>query len=283
MLLLQRKNQRRLRAIRGLRSLRQKVRPERATSASARSHSPKREFLLCFLNCERVSGLARSPKASRRTDLAPSAGGSCPCSISMHHTRFADATAELMRSCAVAAAQTMTVSACRGLTLWSDILRPPDRLRVSQLSRPAAANPFEVFWRFSPMRLDAEIRRLAAKQLAAQLHVGPGLVSLYRLGKLALRRLAHVQRLVHLEPSLLVILERSIGIRERLHPAGSGDAGGAARHLAVRLRQLSIGRRARRGADHHARQDTAVASLTTTAALTQMQTMLGMWRAALGA
>jgi len=67
------------------------------------------------------------------------------------HARLADATAELMRSCAVAAAQTLTASACRGLTLWSDMLRaPPSQRAVSRPASTCADNPFEVFWRFSP-------------------------------------------------------------------------------------------------------------------------------------
>jgi hypothetical protein len=67
------------------------------------------------------------------------------------HTRFADATAELMRSCAVAAAQTMAASTCHGLTLWSDMLRIPERRSAPpQAIRTSIANPFEVFWRFTP-------------------------------------------------------------------------------------------------------------------------------------
>jgi hypothetical protein len=67
------------------------------------------------------------------------------------HARLADATAELMRSSAVAAAQTLTASACRGLTLWSDMLRsPPPRRPAARSASGAVANPFEAFWRFSP-------------------------------------------------------------------------------------------------------------------------------------
>ena len=66
------------------------------------------------------------------------------------HTRFADATAELMRSCAVAAAQTMTASAFQGLTLWSDLLRRPEQRPAPQAIRATTTNPFEVFWRFTP-------------------------------------------------------------------------------------------------------------------------------------
>jgi hypothetical protein len=66
------------------------------------------------------------------------------------HARFADATAELMRSCAVAAAQTMTASAFQGLTLWSDLLRRPEQRPAPQAIRATTTNPFEVFWRFTP-------------------------------------------------------------------------------------------------------------------------------------
>lgn len=64
--------------------------------------------------------------------------------------RFADATAELMRSCALAAAQTMAASTCRGLTLWSDMLRSPERRPAPRAIRMSSTNPFEVFWRFTP-------------------------------------------------------------------------------------------------------------------------------------
>jgi hypothetical protein len=64
--------------------------------------------------------------------------------------RLADATAELMRSCALATAQTMTVSACRGLTLWSDMLRAPPRTPAAPAIRTTSANPFEEFWRSAP-------------------------------------------------------------------------------------------------------------------------------------
>ncbi|HEU4377266.1 MAG TPA: hypothetical protein VFR73_01745 [Hyphomicrobiaceae bacterium] len=64
--------------------------------------------------------------------------------------RLAGATAELLRSCAVAAAQTMTASACQGLTLWSDMLRPPRRPPAPAVMRASCANPFEVLWRFTP-------------------------------------------------------------------------------------------------------------------------------------
>jgi hypothetical protein len=67
------------------------------------------------------------------------------------HARLTDATAELMRSSAVAAAQTMTASACRGLTLWSDMLRSTGRRPAPQVPRTASANPFEAFWRFTPV------------------------------------------------------------------------------------------------------------------------------------
>ena len=66
------------------------------------------------------------------------------------HSRLADATTELMRSCAVAAAQTMTASTCRGLMLWSDLLRAPDRRSAPPAIRTTATNPFEAFWRFTP-------------------------------------------------------------------------------------------------------------------------------------
>jgi hypothetical protein len=66
------------------------------------------------------------------------------------HARLADATAELMRSCAVAAAQTMTASTCRGLMLWSDMLRSPERRPAPQAIRAGSTNPFEMFWRLTP-------------------------------------------------------------------------------------------------------------------------------------
>lgn len=66
------------------------------------------------------------------------------------HARLADATADLMRSCAVAAAQTMTASTCRGLTLWSELLRAAERRPAPPAIRASSANPFGVFWHFTP-------------------------------------------------------------------------------------------------------------------------------------
>jgi hypothetical protein len=64
--------------------------------------------------------------------------------------RLADATAELMRSCALAAAQTMTASTCRGLTLWSDMLRVPERRPAPPAIRASSTSPLEAFWRCTP-------------------------------------------------------------------------------------------------------------------------------------
>ena len=64
------------------------------------------------------------------------------------HAQLAEATAGLMRSCALATAQTMTMSACRGLTLWSDMLRASGPRPAP--ARSIAANPFDAFWRMSP-------------------------------------------------------------------------------------------------------------------------------------
>jgi hypothetical protein len=66
------------------------------------------------------------------------------------HARLADATAELMRTCAIATAQTMTASACQGLALWSNMLRSPDQRPVTRPTGIGSANPLEVLWRFSP-------------------------------------------------------------------------------------------------------------------------------------
>ena len=170
------------------------------------------------------------------------------------HTRFADATAELMRSCAVAAAQTMTVSACRGLTLWSDLLRPSAERRVSRLSRPAAANPFEVFWRFSPMHWMPKSGIWPQSNWLPSYTSGLGWSPYAAWGSSPYAAWPMFSDWSTWSRLYWPSWSGQSAYASALHPAGSGDAGGAARHLAVGLRQLSIGRRARRGADHHARQ-----------------------------
>src|SRR5262249_26368377 len=66
------------------------------------------------------------------------------------HARLADATAELMRSYAVAAAQTMAASAFQCLALWANMLGSAGRPAAPQVPRTASRNPFEAFWRFTP-------------------------------------------------------------------------------------------------------------------------------------
>ena len=199
------------------------------------------------------------------------------------HNRFTDATAELMRSCAVAAAQTMTVSACRGLTLWSDMLRTPVERRVSQLSRPAAANPFEVFWRFSPMDWMPKSGVWPQSNWLPSHTSGLGWSPYAAWGS---------------SPYAAWPALGDWSTWSRLYwPSWSGQSAYASAFaLPEAVTQAALratspsGYASYRSAGGHAvaqiivpGADAAVTKLTTTVALTQMQTMLGMWRAALGA
>jgi hypothetical protein len=199
------------------------------------------------------------------------------------HTRFTDATAELMRSCAVAAAQTMTVSACRSLTLWSDLLRTPVERRVSQPSRPIVANPFEALWRFSPMHWMPKSAIWPQSSWLPSYTSGLGWPPHAAWGG---------------SPYAAWPMFSDWSTWSRLYwPSWSGRSAyasafilpEAATQAALRATSPS-GYASYRSAGGHAvaqiimpGSDAAVASLTTTVALTQMQTMLGMWRAALGA
>jgi len=97
-------------------------------------------------------------------------------------SELADATAGLMRSCALAAAKTMTASACQGLSLWSDLVRasaiprargwwsmapPAGPLRLAPWLSPSpwtsvvqinpwspAMNPWSAIWPWLPARFD---------------------------------------------------------------------------------------------------------------------------------
>lgn len=202
------------------------------------------------------------------------------------HTRFTDATAELMRTCAVAAAQTVTVSACRSLSLWSDLLRTPVERHVSQPSRPAAANPFEVFWRFSPMDWMPKSGVWPQSNWMPSYASGTGWSPYAAWGG---------------SPYPTWPMFSDWSTWSRLYwPSWSGQSAYASAFtLPEAVTQAALratspsGYASYRSAGGHAvaqiimpimpGRDAPVASLTTTAALTQMQTMLGMWRAALGA
>jgi len=63
-------------------------------------------------------------------------------------TQFADVTAALMRSCAIAAARSFAQSAGQGLAFWSDLMRAAAPAR----GRPALpANPLGMFATLSPV------------------------------------------------------------------------------------------------------------------------------------
>jgi hypothetical protein len=66
------------------------------------------------------------------------------------HTQLVDATAQMMRSYALAATQTFTASACQGLSLWSELLRASGPGRMPSRGFGVAASPLEMFLRLSP-------------------------------------------------------------------------------------------------------------------------------------
>ena len=132
------------------------------------------------------------------------------------HSRLADATAELMRSCAVAAAQTMTASTCRGLMLWSDLLRAPDRRPAPQAIRATATNPFEVFWRFTPTDWMPKAGVWPQGSAIGCRRPAPGSWA----GR-TLCHLARASRLVGLEPRLLAGVAKPTATGEPIRRAGS--------------------------------------------------------------
>ena len=97
-------------------------------------------------------------------------------------------------------------------------------------------------------------------------------------------RLAHLQRLVQLEPPLLAVLERPVRFRQAAFALPE-----AVTQAALRVASPSTYASYRSAGGHAVAQvimpgaEAVVASLTTTAVLTQTQTLLGMWRAMLGA
>ena len=164
------------------------------------------------------------------------------------HSRLADATTELMRSCAVAAAQTMTASTCRGLMLWSDMLRAPDRRPAPQAIRTTATNPFEVFWRFTPA--DWMPKASVWPQGYAMRYWLPGPALGSGLGA-TLCHLARDFRLVGLEPRLLAGVAKPTATGEPIRRAGHGDARRAEDGVTLDLCQLPVRGRACRGTGHH--------------------------------
>jgi hypothetical protein len=221
--------------------------------------------------------------AARTIDLAPSIGGTRVMLDLDAHARFTDATAELMRSCAVAAAQTMTVSACRSLTLWSDLLRTPAERRVSQPSRPVGANPFEAFWRFSSIDWMPKSAVWPQSNWLSSYTSALGWSPYAAWGS---------------APYTAWPTLSDWSTWSRLYwPSWSGQSAYASvftlpeamTHAALRATSPS-GYASYRSAGGHAvaqvimpGSNAAVASMRTTVALTQMQAMLSVWRAALGA
>ena len=255
MLLLQRKIQRRFTRNQGPSPSPSKVRPERATSVSARARTVRpREGLLCFLNCERVAcGLERSPNASRRTDprserWRPIDHARFRCT---HPVRGRDGRAHAI------------LRGCRRPD--HDGLRLPRPHAVVGPAAPAgrapgvsrrAAQPPPIRSKCSgASRRRTGCRKPASGRRAIGCRATAGSGWPMRPGAIAVCRLAHVQRLV--QPGAA-----STGHRGAANlPQASAfalpeavDASGAAHRLAVGLRQLPVRRRARRGAGHHARQ-----------------------------
>ena len=190
------------------------------------------------------------------------------------HSRFADATAELMRSCALVAAQTMTVSACRGLTLWSDMLRPPGERATSRLSS-GTANPFEAFWRFSPVAWMPRAGSWPQSHWLPTPYGAWGQSPLMAWPVLSdwsswsrLYWPAWSGQAVHAGPFALpeAMTQTALRTASQTAYASYRSAGG---HAVAQVIMPGA--------------ETVVAGLTATAVFTQMQTMLGMWRAALGA
>ena len=164
------------------------------------------------------------------------------------HSRLADATAELMRSCAVAAAQTMTASACRGLMLWSDMLRPPEP------PSGAAGDPRDLDQSLRGVLalhaggLDAESQRLARSRLLAA-----GSCARVSAG----RPMPLGPRFADWSAWSRVYWPAWPSQPQQASPsrrAGNRDARRPQRGVALDLCQLPVRGWARRGAGHHAQR-----------------------------
>jgi hypothetical protein len=194
------------------------------------------------------------------------------------HARLADATAELMRSCAVAAAQTLTASACRGLTLWSDMLRaPPSQRAVSRPASTCADNPFEVFWRFSPTDWLAKTNGWPQSTWLPSYASGPAVWGVAPYAWPAFGDWTQWSRVYwpgwHAQPA-------------QTSPFAIPEA---VTQAALRVALPSTYASYRSAGGHAVAQvimpgaDAIVAGLAATAAFTQMQALFGVWRTILGA
>ena len=65
-------------------------------------------------------------------------------------TQFADATAAMMRTCAIAATNAMAQSAYQGLSFWSDMMRVAAPARCAMPGMPFAPAYWTAFARMSP-------------------------------------------------------------------------------------------------------------------------------------
>jgi hypothetical protein len=183
--------------------------------------------------------------------------------------QLAGATAELMRSCAVATAYSMTTSAYRGLTLWSDMFRVPDVRRT--------ANPFETFWRLSPAGWLPKAQAWPIADLGAW---NPYAAVWKRAPYTSWTPFATWNAAswpgwtaVQSKPSAEVKAptNASGAAVRKASPSGLASYRSAGGHAVA---QVIMGPMP---------DPAAIASLTTATVFTPMQTMLGVWRAALGA
>jgi hypothetical protein len=178
----------------------------------------------------------------------------------------------------------MTTTACRGLTLWSDMLRPPVRRPALSLSHAAMANPFEVFWRMSAAGWMPKARSWPLADWmpadAQALHWTPYAAAWSRAPYASWTPLGD-----------WASWGRVYWPAWTVQPASAGvfAAPAAMSQRAIRYASPSTYASYRTAGGHAVAQIIApvsnpvTAGLTATAVATQMQTLFGFWRTALGA
>ena len=201
------------------------------------------------------------------------------------HAQLADATAELMRSCAIATAQTMTTSACRGLTLWSEMLRAPVQRPGSASNRDTMANPFETLWRLTSAGWMPKVRAWPLDEWlpssAPVMGWNPYAAVWGRSPYAAWTPLADWSSWGHayrwptwtMQPATPGLFAAPAAISQAVlryaSPSAYASYRSAGGHAMAQVVIAPV-------------PDTVVARMAATAAFTPMQTMLGVWRTVLG-
>ena len=189
-------------------------------------------------------------------------------------SQLVDATAAMMRSCVTATTNTWAASACRGLSLWAEMMEAGSRRGVPTWQQGAAAHPLGMMMWPS----------MANWMTAPQLYAWP---SWPWLRGAAVRPAWTPGTWPGPTFSLWMPLADWTAWGRGSVPAWNGQPGAMATPAsAVQPTEPAGFSSYRSGGGHAVAQIAAPATelveLTATAALSPMHTMLGVWRAALG-